>query len=47
MDIKITHKTHKDNKNNTNQNGIGKGIGVGNKESTIVPKKARLSLYLH
>lgn len=38
------------NKNNTNQNGIGKGVGIGkgieNKESTIVPKKDRLSLNL-
>ncbi len=51
MDIKITHKTHKDNKNNTNQNKNntnqnGIGIGVGNKESTNVPKKDRLSLNL-
>lgn len=29
-----------------NNSGIGKGIGVGNKESTIVPKKDRLSLHL-
>lgn len=34
------------NKNNTNQNGIGNGKGIGNKESTIVPKKDELSLNL-